>query len=104
MLSHAPNLSIGWAQTFGDVPTDYWAFSFIETFAASGITACCGNGNYCPEDVVTRAQMAVFLVRTFGLQSARSAALERRVQFEEQLFPVLGSILRDTVVVSVSRS
>ena len=51
------------AQTFDDVPTDYWAFSFIETLAASGITAGCGGNNYCPEDTVTRAQMAVFLER-----------------------------------------
>lgn len=51
------------AQTFNDVPTDYWAFSFIETFAANGITAGCGSGNYCPEDSVTRSQMAVFLER-----------------------------------------
>ena len=35
--------------------------------AAEGITSGCGNGNYCPDDNVTRAQMAVFLVRTFGL-------------------------------------
>ena len=27
------------AQSFNDVPTDYWAYSFIETFAANGITA-----------------------------------------------------------------
>jgi len=50
-------------QTFNDVPTDHWAFSFIETFAANGITAGCGNGNYCPDDSVTRSQMAVFIER-----------------------------------------
>lgn len=32
-----------------------------------GITGGCGGGNYCPENPVTRAQMAVFLVRTFYL-------------------------------------
>ncbi len=48
---------------FGDVPPDYWAFSFIETFAANGITSGCGGNNYCPDDSVTRAQMAVFLER-----------------------------------------
>jgi hypothetical protein len=48
---------------FGDVPPDYWAFSFIETFATNGITSGCGGGDYCPEDPVTRAQMAVFLER-----------------------------------------
>ena len=54
-------------QTFDDVPTDYWAFSFIEIFAGNGITNGCGNDNYCPEEPVTRAQMAVFLVRASGL-------------------------------------
>ncbi len=51
------------AQTFNDVSTDYWAFPFIEILAANGITAGCGAGNYCPEDSVNRAQMAVFLER-----------------------------------------
>jgi hypothetical protein len=52
---------------FNDVPTDYWAADWIEQLAAEGITSGCGGGNYCPEDSVTRAQMAVFLVRTFNL-------------------------------------
>jgi len=56
-----PNLAL--AQTFDDVPTDHWAYSFIETLAATGITAGCGGGMYCPEDNVSRAQMAVFLER-----------------------------------------
>ncbi len=51
------------AQTFGDVASDYWAYAFIETIAANGITSGCGNGNYCPSDSVSRAQMAVFLER-----------------------------------------
>ena len=41
--------------------------SNLDRLAAEGITSGCGNGNYCPEAPVTRAQMAVFLVRTFGL-------------------------------------
>ncbi len=52
---------------FGDVPTSYWAAAWIEQLAAEGITAGCGSGNYCPGSPVTRAQMAVFLVRTFDL-------------------------------------
>ena len=51
-----------------DVPTDYWADTWIKQLVAEGITVGCGNGNYCPESPVTRAQMAVFLVRTFGLR------------------------------------
>ena len=48
---------------FSDVPAGYWAFSFIERLALSGITAGCGVVTYCPNDPVTRAQMAVFLLR-----------------------------------------
>jgi hypothetical protein len=52
---------------FEDVDLSHWAVHWIEQLAAEGITKGCGSGNYCPEDPVTRAQMAVFLVRTFGL-------------------------------------
>jgi len=51
------------APIFNDVPRDHWAFSFIQKLANSGITAGCGGGNYCPLDLVTRSQMAVFLER-----------------------------------------
>ncbi len=37
--------------------------SWIEDLADRGITSGCGNGNYCPGNPVTRAQMAVFLLR-----------------------------------------
>jgi len=35
--------------------------------AASGVTAGCGGGNFCPDAPVTRAQMATFLSRALGL-------------------------------------
>ncbi|MFL6264287.1 MAG: ELWxxDGT repeat protein [Thermoanaerobaculia bacterium] len=52
---------------FTDVPPDYWAARWIERLAAEGVTAGCGGGSYCPERTITRAEMAVFLVRMFGL-------------------------------------
>jgi len=52
---------------FTDVPADYWAAKWIEQLAVESITSGCGGGNYCPEDPVTRAQMAIFLVRAFNL-------------------------------------
>jgi hypothetical protein len=58
---------VGSGTGFGDVPPDYWAAAWIKQLVTEGITAGCGSGNYCPESPVTRAQMAVFLVRTFGL-------------------------------------
>ena len=59
--------AVGSSTGFGDVPPDYWAAAWIKQLVTEGITAGCGNGNYCPESPVTRAQMAVFLVRTFSL-------------------------------------
>lgn len=40
---------------------------FIEAIAAAGITTGCGPSRYCPDDTVTRAQMASFLARALGL-------------------------------------
>src|SRR6185312_14216693 len=38
---------------------------WIEELAALQITGGCGNGDYCPNNIVTRQQMAVFLLKTF---------------------------------------
>lgn len=53
--------------TFNDVPTNHPFFQFIEALYASGITAGCGGGNYCPDNPVTRGQMAVFIAKALGL-------------------------------------
>lgn len=52
---------------FGDVPTSSPQFQFIEALYNAGITAGCGGGNYCPNNPVTRGQMAVFLSKALGL-------------------------------------
>lgn len=54
---------------FADVPTDYWAADWIEELYHEGITKGCSDNPmlYCPNDSVTRAEMAAFLNRTFSL-------------------------------------
>ena len=52
---------------FGDVPVSSSFAPWIEELAVEGITIGCGGGNYCPDAVNTRAQMAAFLDATFGL-------------------------------------
>ena len=42
--------------------------NFINQLANEGITGGCGGGDYCPGSSVTRGQMAVFLVKAFGLE------------------------------------
>ncbi len=53
--------------TFSDVPTSDIAFRAIEALAASGITQGCVAGQFCGNQNVTRAQMAIFLARALGL-------------------------------------
>jgi hypothetical protein len=67
---HGPDYNppgVGSGTGFADVPSTYWAATWIKQLVAEGITSGCGADTYCPEAPVTRAQMAVFLVRTFGL-------------------------------------
>ena len=49
--------------TFADAPTTYWAWRSIEAVAAAGITLGCGEGLFCTERTLTRAEMGVFLGR-----------------------------------------
>ena len=48
---------------FGDVSTDSFAGSAIDWLLASGTTTGCTEISYCPQDLVTRAEMFTFLKR-----------------------------------------
>jgi hypothetical protein len=52
-----------------DTPTTHPYFRFIEALAASGITAGCAPGFFCPNNPITRGEMAVFLSVALGLHS-----------------------------------
>jgi hypothetical protein len=56
-------------QVFTDVPASHWAAPFIEQLYRDDVTKGCALNppRYCPEDLVSRAQMAAFLARTFEL-------------------------------------
>jgi hypothetical protein len=52
---------------FPDVPPEHWAAGYIEQLAELEITTGKGDGTYGPNDAVTRAQMAAFIVRAWDL-------------------------------------
>jgi predicted extracellular nuclease len=56
-------------QRFSDVPPTNLFYNAIDRMAVLNITLGCTPDHlmYCPSDSVTRAQMAAFLVRAFGL-------------------------------------
>ena len=53
------------ADVFSDIPINYWAYDYIMAIYNAQITAGCSQEPpvYCPEDNVTREQMAVFIIR-----------------------------------------
>lgn len=55
---------VGGSTGFADVSPDHWAAAWIKELANEGITSGCGSGNYCPNNDVTRDQMAVFLLKS----------------------------------------
>ena len=63
-LSRAYKLPEGPDPGFSDVPGDTWYTAHVARLAASGITTGCGDRTmFCPNDDVSRAQMATFLYR-----------------------------------------
>jgi len=57
----------GAASPFLDVPAASPFCPWVQEMVVRGVTSGCGPGLFCPSSPVTRAQMAVFLVTTFGL-------------------------------------
>jgi hypothetical protein len=48
---------------FTDVPASAFAFKWIQKLKELNVSAGCGSNNYCPDAMVTRGQMAVFMTR-----------------------------------------
>jgi hypothetical protein len=53
--------------TFDDVPTDHWAYKYVEYCVDNGIVGGYDPVTYAPDVIVTRDQMAVFISRAFDL-------------------------------------
>jgi len=53
--------------TFPDVPWTHWAVNFVEAIYNAGLTSGYPDGTYRPENPVTRAEMAVFLLNGMGI-------------------------------------
>jgi hypothetical protein len=54
---------IGPPAVFGDVPSTQSYWPHVQGLYAAEITAGCAAGSFCPNSLVTRAEMAAFLVR-----------------------------------------
>ncbi len=59
---------------FADVDESQWWAPYVDRLADLGVTDGCATepARFCPTETVTRARMASFLVRAFGLAGGRS--------------------------------
>lgn len=53
--------------TFADVPTNNWAYKYVETAFSQGIVAGISTTEFRPNDKITREQMAIIYVRALKL-------------------------------------
>ena len=64
------------ASRFSDVEAGVWWEPHVERLAQLGVTRGCGEDLFCPYREVTRAEMASFLVRAFGLAPGADAGFD----------------------------
>ena len=71
------------APIFGDVPSSDPYFDYVSLMSSYGITVGCQTSPplYCPTEPVTRAQMAVFIVRGLDLATGASLTLSPPTAF-----------------------
>jgi len=62
-IFHTDNFPYSTMPVFSDVPAGSFGFQWIQKMAELGITQGCATNLFCPNDQVTRDQMAVFLIR-----------------------------------------
>ena len=63
----------GVSGTFADVPSSHPHARSIAAVAERGITRGCGDGRtFCPDDTVTRGQVATFVTRAFDLPAGKT--------------------------------
>jgi hypothetical protein len=75
------------AHQFGDVPNSNPFHDDIDWLADAEVTLGCGGGQYCPEDFVTREQMAAFMRRLAENQVVDAGELQSHTA--EELVPRL---------------
>ena len=62
--------------SFPDVPTDHWAFDYVEYAAAQGVVQGYPEGDYKPALEVDRAQMAVYIARSIATPTGEAGLVD----------------------------
>lgn len=69
--------------SFGDVSTDAWYFNSVETAYNLGIINGIGNGQFAPNALITRQDMAVMVVRAANVCGVSLPEVEEGITFAD---------------------
>ena len=62
LVRHGPEaLAQASESSFADLPMDHWASPWVEQLANDGLRLECSSGLFCPDKVITRAEMTALL-------------------------------------------
>jgi hypothetical protein len=67
--------------SFSDVPSNAWYAGYVNRLAELGVTTGCAPGKFCPSNLVSRAELAVFIVRAVDEAPATVRGLYADVPF-----------------------
>jgi hypothetical protein len=68
---------------FLDVGVGHPFYTEIGKLSSRGVTLGCGGGNYCPDQAVTREQMAAFIIKGLGVFNPPPPAQQRFLDVPE---------------------
>jgi hypothetical protein len=80
----SPNLAV--TVGFSDVEASHPYYAFINRIAERGITVGCDQGFFCPDGLVTREQMAVFIERSLGMFNPPTPSSQRFIDVSPARF------------------
>jgi peptidoglycan DL-endopeptidase CwlO len=73
MLSETFNLEATSTQTYIDVDSSHWAYDYIAAATSNGLFEGYDNGEFKPNDPITRGEIAALFTRAFNLPSQHTA-------------------------------
>jgi len=80
---------------FLDAPPSYLFHGAVDAVTRNGLASGCGGGNFCPEDAVTRSQMAVFILRAVHAPGYKPPAMKGNVFTDVPLGTFLGDWIEE---------
>lgn len=69
--------------SFTDVPKTHWAYTAVESLLHASLTSGCGQSRYCPDQTLSRAEVAVWIVKALQPASAPVRCQEPQRPFDD---------------------